>query len=56
MKKKLHYQPPKDRHIGVRTLLMLLADSDVVPIVITILYSFFSPEEIKAYMQTLRQL
>lgn len=52
MKKKLHYQPPKDRHIGVRTLLMLLAILMLIPIVITILYSFFSPEEIKAYMQT----
>ena len=52
MQKKLNYQPPKGRHIVSRTILMILAILMLIPIAITILYSFFSPEEIKAYMAT----
>ena len=43
MKRKLKWQPPKERHIGSRTVLMLLAILMLIPIAITILYSFFSP-------------
>lgn len=42
----------RERHMGTRTLLMLLAVLMLIPIVVTMLYSFFSPAEIKAYMQT----
>lgn len=42
----------RERHVGTRTLLMLLAVLMLIPIVVTMLYSFFSPAEIKAYMQT----
>lgn len=35
-----------------RGLLMLLAALMLIPVVVTFLYSFFSPEEIKAFMQT----
>ena len=52
MKKKLRYQSPKGRHTGARALLMLLALLMLIPIAVTMLYSFFSPEEIKTYMQT----
>ena len=52
MQKKLNYQLPKGRHIVSRTILMILAILMLIPIAITILYSFFSPEEIKAYMAT----
>ena len=52
MTKKLKWQPPKGRHICSRTILMILAILMLIPIFITILYSFFSPSEIKAYMDT----
>lgn len=42
----------RERRVGTRTLLMLLAVLMLIPIVVTMLYSFFSPMEIKAYMQT----
>ena len=42
----------RERRMGTRTLLMLLAVLMLIPIVVTMLYSFFSPAEIKAYMQT----
>lgn len=42
----------RERRVGTRTLLMLLAVLMLIPIVVTMLYSFFSPVEIKAYMQT----
>lgn len=43
---------PKKRYLGTRMLLMLLALLILVPILVTGLYSFFSPSEIKAYMET----
>ena len=42
----------RERRVGTRTLLMLLAVLMLIPIVVTMLYSFFSPEEIKAFMET----
>jgi len=39
------------KYISIRLLLTLLALFLLIPIVVTALYSFFSPEEIKAYMQ-----
>ena len=42
----------RERRAGTRTLLMLLAVLMLIPIVVTMLYSFFSPTEIKVYMQT----
>ena len=42
----------RERRAGTRTLLMLLAVLMLIPIVVTMLYSFFSPAEIKVYMQT----
>ena len=42
----------RERRAGTRTLLMLLAVLMLIPIVVTMLYSFFSPTEITAYMQT----
>ena len=40
------------RHIPARLLLTLLAAVVLLPVVMTALYSFFSPEEIKAFMGT----
>ena len=40
------------RHIPARLLLTLLAGIVLLPVVMTALYSFFSPEEIKAFMGT----
>lgn len=42
----------KSRHVLVRLLLTLLAAVILLPVVMTVLYSFFSPSEIKAFMQT----
>ena len=42
----------KRRHILIRLLLSLTAVIILLPIVITALYSFFSPDEIKAFMDT----
>lgn len=40
------------RNIGIRLLLAMLALLMLIPVAITILYSFSSPAEIRAYMQT----
>lgn len=50
MKATNHFR--KKQHIGTRLLLTMLAILLLVPVVVTVLYSFFPPEEIKAYMQT----
>lgn len=49
MKPTIHL---KRRHILIRLLLSLTAVITLLPIVITALYSFFSPDEIKAFMDT----
>ena len=49
MKPTIHL---KRRHILIRLLLSLTAVIILLPIVITALYSFFSPNEIKAFMDT----
>ena len=49
MKPTIHL---KRRHILVRLLLSLTAVIILLPIAITALYSFFSPDEIKAFMDT----
>lgn len=49
---KMQKKTLRERRLGTRTLLMLLALLMLIPIVVTMLYSFFSPAEIKAYMQT----
>ena len=43
---------PRDRKLITRGLLMALAILMLVPVVVTMLYSFFSPEEIQAFMKT----
>ena len=45
-------RPPRRSKLVTRGLLMLLAILMLIPVVITFLYSFFSPGEIKAFMQT----
>ncbi len=47
----MQYRPPRG-HILTRTLLMALALLMLIPVAVTILYSFFSPAEIKAFMET----
>ena len=42
----------QSRHFGSRFLLLLLAILLVLPIAVTLIYSFFSPEEIRTYMAT----
>ncbi len=42
----------RSRKIITRTLLMVLALIMLVPVAVTFLYSFFSPAEIKAFMET----
>lgn len=42
----------KKRRLGTRLLLSALALLLLIPIVITAIYSFFPPEEIKAYMES----
>ena len=49
MKPTIHL---KRRHILIRLLLSLTSVIILLPIVITALYSFFSPDEIKAFMDT----
>ena len=49
MKPTIHL---KHRHILIRLLLSLTAVIILLPIAITALYSFFSPDEIKAFMDT----
>ena len=48
----LKYTPPGSRRILTRALLMVLALLLLIPVVVTFLYSFFSPAELKAFMQT----
>ena len=48
----LKYRRPGGGKIVTRALLMLLALLMLVPVAVTFLYSFFSPSEIKAFMQT----
>lgn len=50
--KKMRRTSLKSRHLATRAVLMVLALVVLVPIVVTFLYSFFSPTEIKAYMGT----
>ena len=50
MKKPLHHK--KKRHLMTRMILTLLALIILIPLVVTFLYSFFSPAEIKAFMGT----
>lgn len=52
MKKNRHSYSVKGRHWTARIILMILALVMLIPVVVTFLYSFFSPSEIKAYMQT----
>ena len=40
------------RHLLTRCLLVLLALVILLPVIVTVLYSFFSPEEIRAFMDT----
>ena len=40
------------RHLLARLLLVLLALAILLPVIVTFLYSFFSPEEIRAFMAT----
>ena len=47
----MKYTRPRG-HVLTRTLLMLLALLMLIPVAVTFLYSFFSPAEIKAFMQT----
>ncbi len=48
---KLRYRPPRG-HVLTRALLLALALLMLIPVAVTFLYSFSSPEEIKAFMQT----
>ena len=48
----LKYQPPRKGMLFTRALLMLLALLILVPVAVTFLYSFFSPQEIKQFMGT----
>ena len=48
----LKYTPPGSRRILTRALLMVLALLLLIPVAVTFLYSFFSPAELKAFMQT----
>ena len=50
--KKRHSRPLGGRHLCSRAMLMALAALMLAPIAVTFLYSFFSPAEIKAYMET----
>ena len=43
---------PGQSKLLTRGLLMALAILMLVPVVVTFLYSFFSPDEIKAFMET----
>ena len=48
---KNRYTPPRG-HLLTRALLLALALLMLIPVAVTFLYSFSSPEEIKAFMQT----
>lgn len=49
---RLKYRQSGGGKLVTRALLMLLALVMLVPVAVTFLYSFFSPSEIKAFMQT----
>lgn len=49
---KMKLNPPRERHLTTRALLMVLAVVMLVPVAVTFLYSFSAPEEIKAFMNT----
>lgn len=49
---KPNKKQPRSRHLFSRALLMVLALVMLVPVVVTFLYSFFSPAEIRAFMDT----
>lgn len=49
---KNHARRVRGRHLPARMLLSLLAVIILLPVVMTLLYSFFSPAEIKAFMDT----
>ena len=42
----------RSRHLLTRFLLVILALVILLPVIVTVLYSFFSPEEIRAFMDT----
>ena len=46
-----HTNRPR-RHLLARFLLLVLALVILLPVIVTVLYSFFSPEEIRAFMDT----
>ena len=48
---KMRYAPPRG-HVLTRALLLALALLMLIPVAVTFLYSFFSPSEIKAFMET----
>ena len=50
--RKLKYTPPGGRKLATRALLTVLALLLLIPVAITFLYSFFSPSELKAFMDT----
>ena len=52
MMKQKTIRQHRSRKIVTRTLLMILALVMLVPVAVTFLYSFFSPAEIKAFMET----
>ena len=49
---KLKYRQPGGSKLATRALLLVLALLMLIPVAVTFLYSFFSPEEIKAFMET----
>ena len=49
---KTNISGPRQKRLLTRALLMLLAIVILVPVAVTFFYSFFSPAEIKAFMQT----
>ena len=52
--KRPRYRASGSHHYLTRTLLLILAVVMLIPVVVTFLYSFFSPSEIKAFMGTFR--
>lgn len=51
-KKTARLHIPGQKHLLSRVLLSLCAAVVLIPLVVTFLYSFFSPAEIKAYLET----
>ena len=48
---RIRYAPPRG-HVLTRALLLALALLMLIPVAVTFLYSFFSPSEIRAFMET----